>query len=242
VNGAMLGCTSIERIDWSTWTVHLHQTFRCITSKKPSVLFVEIHQKRHTGFRSSNFICSTYLQIPGSDTNLDFHALHILTSPSVESYQFQRGKLKGEIQVSLEWKRSNHVEREKSNYADAAVMDIGMYLRRLQGTRTCQTQMRKKDIFPASAQIALNNISMSFRMPGTRFCYSNSQRFQEPLRHHLIRKRESDGSTDTVPLEEDNISADMVKKLIADRKSKNSSEDVSFPLRIHVCHSTKVDL
>jgi len=236
VNGAFVESTGATSIDWPNWSIDFNQTFCCSLCSEPTVTCVQIYRRRLMGFAPDELVCSTFLAVPGSTTRLDFCSLHML-APSVESYRFQNAMLRGEIEVSLEWQRSDVVAQQSG---DRPNIDTGINLRRLQGTRTHPTiHDMKKGNFSASAQISLNEHSMSFRMPGTRFPFTNSQRFQEPLRHYLIKQRELHGTADLIPLEEGDISADTIKNLIADRKSKYRSQDVSIVhLYIVSCHKT----
>ena len=84
--------------------------------------------------------------------------------------------------------------------------------------------------------MALNDDSMSFRMSGTRHSYLNPHRFQEPVRHHLIRQREMSGSNRTsVPLSEADNSQDTIKCIIADRKTRYRYDDVSTDSGERLC-------
>jgi hypothetical protein len=116
-----------------------------------------------------------------------------------------------------------------NGYVHYPVVDMGAEKHRLQGT-IARNSVDSSAKVPGISMIALNDDSMSFRMRGTRHSYLNPLRFQEPVRHYLIRRqdaRRASRASAPLPLNEADISQHTIQNILADRKSSYRKDDVS---------------
>lgn len=231
VNGAFIESSGRKCLDWPQWTIDFNEKFSCAVSSEPKEVCILLFRQRLSGVAPDELISSTFLAVPGMAAGTDFTSLHKL-GPSIDSYLFQNRILKGKLEVMLEWEKPKEAAFKTINSLVVDEIsfypDFGSCSSNLWRTTSGFIEEAKESKNSSTDQISLNEYSMSFRMPGTRFAYTNFDRFQEPLRHYLIKQRHMHGTKVSIPLDERDISPDTIKTLIADRKSKCRSQDVSL--------------
>ena len=242
VNEELVDSTDVKIIDWPAWKIDFSQEFHCSLSSVPSLACVQIYRRRLMGVVPDEFVCSTFVAVPGAGSTIDFSSL-CLVAPFEDSYHFdgrgQSGRLSGSLDISVSWDKGLKSTKGWTGDETAPRVDSTSQKRHLQGTRSALTDSGSNIVrqFSSLTQMSLNDYSMCFTMPGTRYSFLNPLRFQEPVRHYLIKQRGANRSdVSSIPLDESNISTDTIKSLIADRKSRYRSDDVSAPVKLKGIH------
>ena len=231
VDGRLVGSTSAQNIDWQSWTVSFNQTFQCSMMRVPSSCCVQICQRSFMGLLPDKCICSMFISFPGCDGKPSVNpSMFPMLAPKRGLYHFQSTKLaydiEGAVEVETMWIEVTPT-CNRIRQPDYLVANTSDEKYQLQGTITKHSNDMHTSC-PTSSTMALNHDSMSFRMWGTRHSYLNPHRFQESVRHYLIRRQEASGSNRTsVPLNEADNSQDTMKSILADRKSRYRHDDVS---------------
>lgn len=234
VNGQIVDSTSAKNLDWQSRKVTFNQTFQCTMMKLPVSCCVQICQQRCMGMLPDKVICSVFISFPGCDGSkitLNPRLFPMLANNN-DLYRFHSQNLTsgidGIIEVETMWAEAT-CATICNGYAHYPVVDTSAEKHRLQGT-IARNSVDSSAKVPGISMIALNDDSMSFRMRGTRHSYLNPLRFQEPVRHYLIRRQEArraSRASAPVPLIEADISQQTIQDILADRKSSYRQDDVS---------------
>jgi hypothetical protein len=239
MNGRLVGSTSAQNIDWKSWTVSFNHTFQCTMMRIPSSCCIQLFQRSFGGILPDTYICSIFVSFPGCNgKSCGDPSLVSILAPKKGMYHFQSSDLvnnmDGVLEVETMWIEVPP-NPNRIGQPDYPMVDTSYEKHHLQGTITRLSSITNTN-FSRASTMALNDDSMSFRMSGTRHSYLNPHRFQEPVRHHLIRQREMSGSNRTsVPLSEADNSQDTIKCIIADRKTRYRYDDVSTDSGERLC-------
>lgn len=234
INGQIVDSTSAKNVDWQCWKATFNQTFQCTMMKIPSSCCVQICQQRFMGMLPDKNICSVFISFPGCDSSKSTLNPRVfpMLAPNNGVYRFHSQNITsgidGIIEVESMWAEAT-CATICNGYVHYPVVDMGAEKHRLQGT-IARNSVDSSAKVPGISMIALNDDSMSFRMRGTRHSYLNPLRFQEPVRHYLIRRqdaRRASRASAPLPLNEADISQHTIQNILADRKSSYRKDDVS---------------
>ena len=239
VNGSVVGDTKVEKLDWPSFSVKLSHRFNCKMSQKPADTCIQIW-KSSIGFVPDTLICTCFVnsiedEATVSDQSND-DSDQVSPRPTVGIWlQFSSNGsdlqrcVKGTVWISSSWKVRKKRSSPATRMAKIPRQDLTIFHQSKRLIRPPFGDFETRDVKKTEVKNQFcpdRQSMMAFKLPTTDILFSNKSLLEEPLRHVLIKKRQSNLSVPSpIPITERDVqNSDIYHDLIRNKDDESSDE------------------